>query len=731
MSTWLINNQSPEYWGLTLVSWQMNGGRASSVQLSRNIDFDAVESFEYGDTVTIKRDGSAWFQGKVRAIPKSGSASTEGQDYLVEDAWAELERLTYQEPWGTKQAPDAANPTGEYYVYTPTVILGMDSSGAKLNVGQQIAEVLTFAASQGVALQVGTMPSGMTLWPSEVVGQSCASIIRDCLKYYPDWIPWIDHTTMVSGTIVPTFNVTPRASAASVTLAVTQCEDLSVTRKQDRVPDGVRICYVTANITDDGSGDPAVFRTLVIDQYPTVSLAALKAPAGPGILVTTLELAGSQMQIQKQQIQTRLLPEEGASTAAKKAYLKLKFPVLKDIADSKIDIDDWTTSVIPSEDDEADAIDGKIPRVPGEDRGDLPRELVKGTVTEWMQKKVGRVLVEMTVVADSSASEEEKKKIESLPPHFSVTATNATTKIYRGVSSYTAGDARPAGIAQAYYQTLINGCDFEGQIVLKGEELPGTNFHGKTLNLSGANSRTGWASMGAPIHSVTQDLRTGSTVISFGPNPDYSVQDFLEFLKLLNKRPYNEYTIEERDGNEFGSNAGRSARGDSVGPYDVPETITGGGSGGGGETFSHPFKITTSKVDGVAKYRVSKGSIIYGTNGAAFTIPGTTFDTDQTATAGYVVLSVSVAAGPELDTGSASWALSIVTSAPQEVTMDSATPPAQNSLKLLLGKITVDTTTGVATAWQAWTSSARVVHAILNGVEVLVLEAAPTHPTII
>ncbi|MCL5459827.1 hypothetical protein M3M33_14420, partial [Loigolactobacillus coryniformis] len=88
-----------------------------------------------------------------------------------------------------------------------------------------------------------------------------------------------------------------------------------------------------------------------------------------------------QVQIQKQQVQTRDLP---TTSSGAKAYLKLKFPVIKDIADAKIDISEWTTLVIDEDETEADAVDSKMPRTPGGTRRDLPRELVKGTVTEWM-----------------------------------------------------------------------------------------------------------------------------------------------------------------------------------------------------------------------------------------------------------------------------------------------------------------------------------------------------------
>jgi hypothetical protein len=703
MSTWLINDQSPEYYGLRVVGGTFRSGRASSVQLSRAVAFEASESFAHGASVVIKRDGSPFFRGKVRAIDKGGSATDEGQDYLVEDVWAELELLTYQEPWLIRQS----DYTG--IAYSPTVILGMNSAGTRINVGQQISEVLTFAIARGLSLTAGTMPTGMMLWPSEVNGMSCAEVIRDCLRYYPDWVPWIDHSTSP-----PTFNVTPRATATTHSLAVTQCTNFRCTKTQDRIPAGVRIVYLTASKIDD-----EVYRSMSIDQYPTVSGAELVAAAGPGILVTTVELAGMTMQIQKQQVQTRTLP---TSSAGAKDYLRLKFPAIKDLADTDFNITEWTTAVIPEDDDEVDPIDVKLERIPGSDRSDLPRELVKGAIAEWMQKKVGRVLIEFKVEATGTATEEETAKLAKLPPSLTVTATNAVSKIYKGISSYTAGEDAPSGVAQAFYTTLVNGCYFEGSATLRDVEIATDNYHGGVLNLTGGVSE--WSTMKAPIHAVSWDLSTCETVLDFGPNPEFSFQDFMEFLKLLNKRPNNEYTVNERAGEFLGDDAGISARGDSVGAYDVPETIVSGGGTGGGETFSHPFKITTSTVDDVAKYTVAKGAITDGTNGTAISLTGI-IETTTTATAGYVVLEADV---DELlvITG---WALAIKSTAAEanEVGMTTTGEIRQNKIRLLIGKLTLDG--AVATAWQAQFASVRIGRGILNGVEVKVFEHAPTHAT--
>jgi hypothetical protein len=477
----------------------------------------------------------------------------------------------------------------------------------------------------------------------------------------------------------------------------------------DRIPTGVRICYITAGLIGDN-----VYRTLSVDQFPSVPTAARVAPAEPGVIVTSVELAGMQVQIQKQQIQTRNLPtsESGAID-----YLKIKFPAIKDIPAAKINIKTWTTAVIASTEDESPPIDEKLVRIPGGTRTDLPRELVKGVVTEWMRKKVGRVLVELSVEA-VDASDEERAKIESLPKSFTVVATDATTKIYRGVSSFTEAEDVPVGIAQAFYENLVAAARFEGRITMEDEEVYAGRLHGKKLNLTGSLLAE-WASMNAPIHRVLYDLANRRTTVHFGPNPDLSFNDFLDYLRLLNKRPNNMISQGERSGDRLGDESEISAEGDTIGPYDSPETVT--ASCAAAVVAEHPFKITTKTVDGVPKYKVAKGSIQDGTNGSTISLTGIT-ETDRTATAGYVVLEADVDAGLVVS----GWALVIKTAAAdtQEIGLTTSGEIRQNKLRLLLGKLTL--AGDVATPWQAWFTSARVGNGLLNGVAVRLIDAAPT-----
>jgi len=315
--------------------------------------------------------------------------------------------------------------------------------------------------------------------------------------------------------------------------------------------------FLTANMVDG-----EIYRDGSVQKYPLDG-----ADSGPGVLTTVIELAGLQMQREKQQIQVRELPED---KSAAKAYLKLKFPQIAAIDNTKFAITEWVTTVIPDDETLPPPIDTKLERKKGENRTHLPNELIRGTIPEWLQKRVGKVLVDFTVIIANTATEEEKKLLLKLPPDFIVVATNAETKIYKGISSYVAGDQAPEGIAQAYYETLAAGCYFEGSATLIEQDVGATRWHGSVLNLSGGVSE--WATMKAPIHAVTWDIQSQKVTISFGPNPDYAIQDFLEYLRLLNKRPHNDITPAERTGNTLGSEDGISAAGDSVGPFDVPET---------------------------------------------------------------------------------------------------------------------------------------------------------------
>jgi hypothetical protein len=583
-STWLIRLASSDYTptqlGVSVIGGNFQAAGPSSVRLRAGVNFDATELVSYGGSVTIKKDGDAFFVGKCRAVPKSADDKTEGQDYLVEDAWADLERITYQESWAVNGGS----------VLMPRVFLGVDDAGTRITLGEQIEAALDFAIAGGVSLIKGSIPTGMLLWPQEVDGMSCAEVIRECLKFHPDWIPWIDHSTTPN----PTFNVTPRASASALSVACTACSSFQVTEIQDQLPDVVRICFVTA---DEIDGE--IYRSVSVQKYPTGG-----ADSGAGVLCTTVDLQGVRAQIQKQQVQTRTIP-----SSADKAFLKLNFPALTKVADADFTVSAWATEVIAETETPPDPINPNATRLGGPAAtitlSDLPRQLVKGSIHEWMRKKVGRVRITYTIAATGTADAADEEIIARIPQDITITGTNATTKVYKSLASWEAAENAPAGIAESYYTSIHNGTRYQGGISILAENLSGA-WHGRKLNLTGGVS--GWSSMAAPVHSVSWDAESEIVNIDFGPIPELSFGDYLEYLRYLNRREVNWITSAERASDQFGDDAGASATGENIGPFDGPKEWD-----HYDKAPDHPWKVT---ANGDATVAVGAGRLItHRTNG--------------------------------------------------------------------------------------------------------------------
>lgn len=704
MSTWLINDVTPESLGLTVVGGNFRSGSASSIRLRRVSDFDASEILGgYNGAVIIKRNGSVFFKGKVRTIPKSADDSNESQEYLVEDAWSEMERTVYQEAWATGG--------GSSTVLMPRVYLGVSAAGSELSIGGQIREAIDFAHSAGIDIQVGTIPEGMILWPTEVDCISIAEVIRTSLQYYPDWLPWIDHTTTP-----PTFNVTPRATAAAMSLAVSDCRNFDVTEIQDRLPDVVRIVYVTASEVDG-----SIYRDYAVDKYPLDG-----DDSGPGVLCTTVDLQGVKSQIQKQQVQCRHIPTTiSDSTLDAKNWLKHQYPCLNGVATSKFEVTSWELALVPETEDPPDPINPSSTRLGGPGTtitlSDLPRQLVKGTIPEWARRKVGRVHITWSIAPASGATGAENKAIDKVPPGLTVTATNAVTRIYKSLASWTPGESAPSGIAEAYYNTIHNGAKYEGSVAILTADLT-PPWHGKKLNITGGVA--GWSTMASPIHSVGWDADTEEATISFGPTPEYGFADFMQYLHLLRGRTASWISSSERTSSTHGNELGASAGGDSVGPFDGPNDVTDAAAAAAATTG--PFRLSVA-IDGSDwKWTVSAtgSSITDGTNGAAIDLSTAGFGTAHTfSTTTAIVLKATVSSSLVLT----DWTLAAVSDS-DEVGFNSATPPVQNEIRLLIGKVSYTSgSPSTAAALQACFSAQRITHGFLNGCLVKVFESAPTN----
>jgi hypothetical protein len=542
---WTIGGQSLAALGLEVAAANFRTGAASELILRRVAAFDAAPLYAYDQALALVREGETYFAGKVKSRPAWGRDAGEGQMIRVADAWQDLEDTVYQEPWSI----------GSGSAQYPMAVLGIDSTGASITSGQQIREAITYAISAGVDLQLGSVPDGLPLWPSEVRNASCAEVIRLSLRFSPDWVPWIDHSTTP-----PTFNVTARAALDVHTASVAgdgDVESFSIQRRDDLKPASVRIVYTNATIIEG-----VTYRDHVIDKWPVGG-----PDQGPRVLSSVIELAGGQMQFQKSRIQTRTLPTDQATA---KTWLKLKFPHLKDVPDAHMAVSGFSKELLEETEEHPDPVNPRAERLEVDDATDLPRELVRGTVEDWMRKKVGKIRISARVRPAAGASAASKTALAKGLPPVTVTATDAVTKIYKGVTSWVAPESAPAGIAQAVYESL-EAYQFEGDVTLVMDDVSAIRWHGAALNLTGGLGE--WATMKAMVHQASVDIGNGSVAISFGPPPFLAAEDFLELQRLLRGRRPTWTSQEERVSNELGAEFAPGSKGDTVSGYDQPETL--------------------------------------------------------------------------------------------------------------------------------------------------------------
>jgi len=114
------------------------------------------------------------------------------------------------------------------------------------------------------------------------------------------------------------------------------------------------------------------------------------------------------------------------------------------------------------------------------------------------------------------------------------------------VQDGTASEPMPTGPALSglnfaqYFYAALAVVFFDGSIIFKAAEVPGTIRPGHTINFTGT-TRTGWSTAKALVQQVTEDIFSGRTEIRVGPNHGLSGPDLVALAfgraKELRKTP--------------------------------------------------------------------------------------------------------------------------------------------------------------------------------------------------
>lgn len=497
---WHLRHSSAERsfaaWGISGLTRRRTSQAADQVGFMLDgAAFDGLAPFAAGDEITILRDGTPWFVGRITALSRGATGRTESIAYQVAGPWWYLENLVYQQVW---------NVYGGGEIRKSHALLNTYADGLLMGVREQLHDALTWASARAVERygsapfqwDPSTFPTA-SIPADEVRDVTVAEVVRKQLRWIPDAVTWWDYTTTP-----PTFRVSRRSAleAADLTGPTAAITSVILNPRHDLVVPAVVLKYEQTSTVDGVS-----FSGLTVDA----------APSGAdgtefGALVATVDLRGTSVSYARATITTAALP---ATNAELWEWLKSKQPHL---ASPQVTLDTILgVDRHPSADPDSDDV--------------LPRELVDGQIADWLDARAQQETV--TIRARLRVDNPEGMRVDLVDKEFSVNfiATDAASGDYSQVESLEVGEAAPVGLAQVLYDAL-SVLEHEGTLTIVRQEVGDAPQMGQCLNLSGW--RPEWATMRAVIQEVAEDVDLGTTTIRVGPPQHLGPRDLVELLRV-------------------------------------------------------------------------------------------------------------------------------------------------------------------------------------------------------
>lgn len=469
----------------TLADWGIESPQLSFV--SRATDtltfrvarlFDAAPLFATGATVEVYYNTDASrrrvFAGRVTPAPRSAGQSDEVHNHLVSGPQWYLENKVYQEFWA---GPGA---------YKSRVQLTYDAEGEKMSAAATLSAILSYAIDAGAPFAIGNISAISGNIPSEEVGdRTCAEVIELVLRWYPDAVTWWDYSAAT-----PTFNISTAATAVPADFS--EAEELQYVRRDDiRVP-GVAIKYEWIDNIDG-------------DSIEVVTTDSAGDADGFGAMVVTVSLRGGSVSLMRQKLVSEYIDLDS------KTWWKKNVPALKGVSDANLTIE----SIVRDERTDADG-----------NSVFLPNQIIEGSHADWMPGDTGRV--QITGRLRWRSGELERRGDFTV----SGSGTSLGSKTYSKISSSDEREPLPVGIAARIFAALDRD-HWEGSLAVVEQECSHWDLAGKAVRLLGASTPVFGP---AQVQSVTMDILSGKTTVTFGPSPSLSAGDLVDLLRASRNR---------------------------------------------------------------------------------------------------------------------------------------------------------------------------------------------------
>lgn len=272
--------RSLESWGISPAILTRRSYAADTLEFSIALDdVLGTPAFAYGDEITLKRDGTPVFIGRIIREHARGGRDGQAHGYVAANVWHDLERLVYQQTHCL-----ATNDfTGYLPRLMPHVVLGQtDDGGSYVTTTALMQAIVLYAITKGVAISDGGIVGGVPFAREEGLSLTCAEILRRLGALTPDSAMWVDYST---GAQQLKYGRRSALTAVEYDLSAKNAVlDFRVAKRSDLVPSGVRFIFTTAEVNSGESGDGRTYTRA------TVQEAGL--PDFPGGLIATIQQHG-------------------------------------------------------------------------------------------------------------------------------------------------------------------------------------------------------------------------------------------------------------------------------------------------------------------------------------------------------------------------------------------------------------------------------------------------------
>ena len=544
--------------GLEFASFRKASRVPDVMELSRVAAVDAADLLEFKDWVTVWRGDVRFFQGNVTQLPRAATDVRESGAYEISGPRWWMAQLPAIAAWKSDGADPEATVDRSRIIYEPGSLADPKTTG---EFARDIIDAMIVA---GIPVQRGTILDGYQTVRFATGGTSWADALDSIYALHPDAVERFDYSTSP-----PTIHIGKRAAMDAIDIPLGQVDSpnsLSFQPRYDLRPDRVRIINYATKI-DELLGPQRVLDEDTFEIVPgatppvrelVIDLGRKAIPQGQ----TQAQFAATWL---AQRVRTRTIPQNAAAVGCKewwvdhihglaihKGILDLS-KIFVASANAKVELegkreDGVVAHHVELVDDgiaNPDPINPNAVPAPGAGPDDYPRELLDGSIEDWMGVKTAKVLVEASLgyeatTVEAIANEGVKAAFKALFPRrfktgdkvyyfntFSVqvTGTDAQTKVYRAPASatFTPASSTPdnaliqnLNLAQNYAAGLAE-LHWSGSFSVIEAEAGGTEYLGKVINISGGDPR--WETMRALVQSVDIDIDAGSTTVTVGP-PD-------------------------------------------------------------------------------------------------------------------------------------------------------------------------------------------------------------------